>query len=226
MSIRAVRGRDVLKPEAFKLRKKNFSFLQISKELNIPKSTLSGWFKNELWSKEISKELSQANSQRAADRLCLMADANKKKFENLRASYRREAEKEFPRLFRNKLFFASLMIYAGEGDLKVKNSLVRVANTDWRMLKTFKKFLNEICNLPDEKIHGAIVLYPDLDEAKCKKFWSGKIGIRPNQFHKSQFIKGKHTTNRLKNGIAYVIVCSRELKEKILVWINLCYKSF
>ena len=219
------RARVQFKEEVFKLRRKKLSLLKISKILGIPKSTISGWLKNELWSKQITKKLVAETSRMAGDRIRLLSKINKKRFENNRRTFRQSAKQEFKKLFENKLFLTSLMIYAGEGDLKIENSIVRIANTDWRMLLTFNRFLKEICAVPEEKIHAAIVLYPDLNEIKCKRFWSQKIGIKPEMFHKTQFIKGKHPSNRLKNGIAYVIVCSRELKEKISVWIDLCYKN-
>lgn len=220
----AVRKNEEMKKKAIVLRRKSLSYLEISRQLKIPKSTVAGWLSSQKWSREIAVKLGQKHSASQSKRLKLMAAANKKRFEDMRNSYREKAREEFRKLEGDRLFIAALMIYAGEGDLK-SSPIVRIANTDYRMLKLFRIFLENICKIPKGKIHGAIILYPDLDETACKKFWSKAIGIKPEQFHKTQFITGKHPTNRLKNGIGYVIVSSRELKEKILVWIDLCYKN-
>jgi len=225
MIYKAVGEKEEMRKAATVLRRKSLSYLEISRHLSIPKSTIAGWFKGEKWSQEIAKKLASKQRGIQADRIRLMSVANKKRFEKIRESYRQKAKEEFSGLFDKKLFIASLMLYAGEGDLQNANSNVRIANTNWRMLKVFKRFLLDVCGVPKEKIRCAIVLYPDLDEGVCKTFWSKVLGIKFEQFHKTQFIKGKHPTNRLKNGIGYVIVSSRELKEKILVWIDLCYKN-
>jgi hypothetical protein len=224
MNTKAVRDTNVLKTEVFKLRRENKSYREISKRLKIPKSTLSGWLKNQVWSQEISAKLSQENSLISTSRLRLMANANKKRFEDIRAKYREEAEKEFNKYFRDKLFVSGLMIYAGEGDSKIANSIVRIANTDWRMIDIFLRFIQNICKVDKSKIRLALTLYPDLNDNECKLFWSDKTGVSLSRFHKTQFIKGHHPTNRLKNGVCSAIVCSREIKEKISVWIDLCYK--
>lgn len=224
MNTKRVRNTNALKIEAFKLRRENNSYREISKKLMIPKSTLSGWLKGHVWSNKISKKLSLENSLSSSSRLRLMADANKKRFEDIRISYRKEAKEEFNKHLGDKLFVSGLMIYAGEGDSKVTNSIVRIANTDWRMINVFLRFIQNICEVDKSKIRLALTLYPDLNDDECKNFWSDKTGVSLSQFHKTQFIKGRHPTNRLKNGVCSAIVCSREIKEKILVWIDLCYK--
>jgi len=66
-----------------------------------------------------------------------------------------------------------------------------------------------------------LILYPDLNENQCKKFWVKVSGISRNQFYKTQFIKGRHPTRRISHGICNLYVASRELKEKIFTWIKL-----
>ena len=118
------------------------------------------------------------------------------------------------------------MIYWGEGDSKIENSNVRISNTNPDMIRLFNLFLQGICGVPKEKIKMALILYPDLNERKCKNFWSNTSGIPQDQFTKTQFINGRHPTKRLTNGIALVYFSSRELKEKIFIWIELFHKQF
>ena len=162
----------------------------------------------------------------AGKRLRLINKARRKMWEDWREEARQQARKEFPRLRKNPLFIAGIMLYWGEGDSKIENSIVRLSNTTPGIIRIFSLFLQKICYLPKEKIRIAMVLYPDLDEKKCKQFWSAISGIPNNQFRKTQFIKGKHPTKRLPNGICESYVSSRQLKEKIFVWINLFSKEY
>lgn len=217
--------RNTLRYSAIKLRRQGYSYSAINKKLLIPKSTLSGWFKKEPWSESLKLKLSKKNSSNQVARLWVMSKVNKVRFELSRQKARNLAVSQFDELIKDKLFLAGIMAYSGEGDSKLENSIVRIANTDPRMIKLFCNFLFKVCKIKPEKIRVALILYPDLIDLDCRDYWSEITKVPVSQFHKTQFIKGKHPTNRLKFGICYVIVCSRELKEKLLVWIDLCYKS-
>lgn len=142
----------------------------------------------------------------------------------LRRVARQEAQKDFLKLIKNPLFIAGLMLYWGEGDSKTKNP-IRLSNTDPRMISLYIKFLVKCLNIPKEKLRSNIILYPDLSKRKCINFWIEKTGMPKQQFYKTQFIKGKHPTKRLTNGICMVVYSNREIKEKILVWIDLLSKK-
>ncbi len=211
---------------AIKLRKKGLSYNKISKELSIPKSTMHYWFKDLRWSEKIKKKLNERNNRMARKRMKIISKVNSSKWEEWRESHRREARKEFNNLVKSPLFVGGLNMYWGEGDSKIENGMVRLANTDSRMIKLFVDFLEFITKIPIEKIKIYLVLYPDLSENKCINFWSQVTGISKLQFGKVQFIKGKHPTKRLEHGICTVHVNSRGLKEKIAVWIDLYYKKY
>jgi hypothetical protein len=110
------------------------------------------------------------------------------------------------------------------GDNKPRSS-VRIANTNPRIIKLFYKFLRKICKIPKEKVYVNLLLYPDLQEEKCKNFWYKQTGIPLKQFGKSTIISRRHPTKKLENGICLLKVkASGELKEKILVWEDLLLK--
>ncbi|RLG12026.1 hypothetical protein DRN69_07125 [Candidatus Pacearchaeota archaeon] len=206
---------------AIKLRKQGKSYNKISGELKIPKSTLSDWLSDIKWSEDIKKELTRKANYIARKRLRLINKARKKMWEEWRKEARQQAVKEFPRLKKNFLFLAGLMLYWGEGDSKMENSVVRLSNTDPMMIKIFSYFLQKICLVTIEKIRLQMILYPDLNEGVCKKFWSEAAVIPESQFYKTQFIQGKHPTRRLTYGICIIRTGGRQLKEKIYTWIKL-----
>lgn len=211
---------------AIKLRRAGKSYNKISKELGVPKSTLSDWFSSIGWSKTVKRELTRKANYIARKRLRLINKERRTMWEQWRERAREEARKEFPRLQRNPLFIAGIMLYWGEGDSKIENCHVRLSNTSPNMIRLFSIFLQKICHVPTEKLRAAVILYPDLNEIRCKRVWSTASGIPEKQFTKTQFIKGFHPTKRLAHGICLVYLSSRQLKEKIFVWIDLFHKQF
>ena len=203
---------------AIKLRKTGKSYNKICKELGIPKSTMHYWFRNLRWSQRIKKELTEKAEIQATKRLRAVIRAQKKRWKEYRKQYQEEAKKEFRALKSNPLFLAGLMLYWGEGDNSSK-SQVRLSNTDSRMIKLFNEFLRKTCKISEEKIRLSLIIYPDLDDEDCKKFWNNKTKISLKQFDKSSVIYGRHPTKRLKNGICIIRVNSSPgLKEKIIIW--------
>lgn len=206
---------------AIKLRKQGLSYNKISKVLDIPKSTLSEWLSGLKWSVAIRSDLSRRANYIARKRLRLINKKRREYWEQWREEAREEARKDFQNLIRNPLFIAGAMLYWGEGDSNLTNGHIGFTNTNPNMMRLFTLFLMQICKIPKEKIRVQMVLYPDLDEGKCKNFWSSETGIPKEYFYKTQFIRGRHPTKRLSHGIFMVRFSSRQLKEKIAVWINL-----
>lgn len=211
---------------AIKLRKQGASYNKISEELGIPKSTMVYWFRDEEWSKEIKKILNWKNNFLSKQRLSTYIKIRRERLGAFYEQCRKEALDEFPRLKNNLLFIAGLMLYWGEGDSNVKNCSIRLANSDSKMIALFFKFLKEIAKIPEEKIKIGLILYPDLNDIKCKEYWSQKTGVKINQFIKSTYVKGKHHTKRLTNGIAVIYFTNRGFKEKLFAWIKLFQREF
>ena len=209
---------------AIKLRRQGKSYRAITKELGIPKSTLSEWFSGIAWSGEIRDELARRAIYISRKRLRLVNKERAKMWERWREAAREEARKDFPTLAKNPLFVAGVMLYWGEGDGKPRNP-VRISNTDPRMIRLYMRFVTSVLHIPLETARVTLVLYPDLSEVDSKKVWTDATGIQPFQFYKTQFIQGRHPTKRLSYGICMVTCGNKQLKEKILVWIDLLHKK-
>ncbi len=212
------------KEKAIELRHQNKSYKSISHELNIPLGTLAGWFRNELWSQEIRDKLGIEQSLSFPKRLQAMMKANKERWSKIHQNYRDQAKNKFVTLKDNPLFIAGLMLYWGEGDKGSKSSQVKLANTDPAMIRIFYAFLKDVIDVPTEKIHIWLLLYPDLLDNVQKNFWSKATGVPLSQFKNSIYIQGRHPTKRLSYGVCNIYVSSREFKEKIMTWIDLCQK--
>lgn len=206
------------KVQAFEMRRRGMSFNEIVAELGMSKSTLSHWFRDVDWSREIGKNLSEQVQKESTGRIYSL---NKKRGAVLKAWYmaaEEEARQEMERLRHNPLFISAIAMYWGEGD-KCTKGLVRITNTDPQMLVIFRRFLVEICNVPEAKLRGALFLYSDLNESLCREYWVTQVGIR--RFHKTMFLPSRHSSKRLPYGTCTLTVSSSYLKHKMLTWIDL-----
>ena len=209
---------------AIKLRKQNKSYDEINKILGIPKGTLAGWLKNDPSSKKAKLFLNSKSNKRVADRIKKFVEENRKRHKNRRKNIQDDAIKQFKILRKDYLFVAGTMLYWAEGDNKLGNPF-RLTNTDPRMISLYIKYLIKILDISKKDIRPAIILYPDLSEEECVRFWSKVTGIVSEQFYKTQFIKGKHPTKRLSYGICMVNCNNRPTKQKVLTWIDLLSKT-
>ena len=209
------------KEAAIKLRKSGLSYNQIRSKLGIPKSTLTNWLSRRDWSKSIRNDLLHKSHIVSAEHIRYMNKIRLEKWEQWRGQARKEALSRFPDIKESPLFISGTMLYWGEGDSNLENSIVRLTNTDPNMIKLFVLFLNKICFIKKDQIKISLVIYKDLDERVCKTYWAKSSELSESNYIKSQVIKGRHPTKRLKYGICTVYVSSRQLKEKIMVWINL-----
>lgn len=213
------------KEKAFELRRQSLSYKKISRELDIPISTLAGWFKHEPWSIEIRDRLASTESLAYPEKLKRLVVIVKQKYAILHESYRKEAREEFHKLKNDPLFIAGLMLYWGEGDKKIENSNTRLANSEPGIIRVFYLFLTRAMSIPDEKVKFNLLLYPDLADIPLKRIWSSATGIPLSQFRKSIYIKGRHPTRRLSYGVGTISVGGRKYKEKLLEWIKICEKE-
>lgn len=205
---------------AFRLRKLGKSYREIVQEIRMSKGTISLWFKDVDWSKDIQAQLAKRARDISTARLIVLNTARKKKLQQLYRKAEEEAAQEFAKFRNDPLFIAGIFTYWGEGDKRDKNSL-RLCNTDPIMIKIYVEFLQKICNVPPERICPWLLLYPDLNEHICKKFWIKNAGLASCSFKKSIFIEGRHKRNRLTYGVCNISVHDSYLKAKLLRWIKL-----
>lgn len=212
------------KETAIHLRKSGKSYNQIVKVLRIPKSTLAFWFKNVQWSQAIKSKLSEIAKEESRQRMIVLARQARQERIKMYNSYRLRAKTQYKEFKNDKLFMTGLMLYWGEGDSKLENGVIRITNTDPHMIKLFNIFLKKYFTDVYEKVKAYLILYPDLDDKECKKFWSKKIKIPYERFLKSHSNKGKHPTKRLSHGICTLFISSRRNKEVVNTWMEL-FKS-
>lgn len=163
---------------AIDLRKKGYSYSYISEELLISKGTLSYWLTSIPY--QPNKEtIAMIGKARAASGLA----KNHQKMESiLRAQA--EAKKDIDNINKRDLFMVGLGLYIGEGSKT--NNLVRMVNSDYKVILLAMRWFNEVIGVPKENFSIRLHLYPDSNEKKTLRFWSKITGLPLGQFKKSQ----------------------------------------
>lgn len=213
------------KLQAIQLRKEGKSYLEISNTLGISKSTLSNWFSGVVWSEKTKNRLAALATEKA--RVRMTAISHRRRAE-LVESYNKQkitALREFPKFKKDILFIAGLVAYWREGDNKLADGVIRIANTDPLMVRLFYRFLKKYMPEISDRAKMYLVLYPDLNDHLCKQYWSSQVGLPLDKFFKSSYIKGKCPTKRLSYGIGTLTISSRLYKEKVITWIDLFKKE-
>jgi hypothetical protein len=169
------------------LRSKGKSLPEISKEAGIPKTTVYRYIRNvrilpeylQLWYGK------RGGSRKRRDRKLIEA---KKYGEKIVGNL---SEKEKALIF-SSLYWAE----GGKGDFNF-------TNTDADMIKIFVEILQDIFKVDLSRLRINLRLYEDLDEEKCKKYWSGIIGISKDKILNINRIPGKKK-GKLKWGMCRV----------------------
>ncbi len=211
------------KVRAYELRRNGKSYSEIRAALRIPKSTLASWFKKEGWSKKIRARLGAKASFSFPAKTIAVARSNRIRWNAWRQAFRDQAEGEFPVRKARPLFLAGTMLYWGKGG-KSPTSILKLADSDPVMVRTFFNFLKRELGVPPDTIGVYLVLYPDLSDDMMKSFWSKATGIPHSQFRRSVYIKSRRPSKRLSYGVCNIYVNNKGLKEKILTWIDLYQK--
>lgn len=209
---------------AFKMRMGGKSYNEIRTALKIPKATLSNWFSKIDWSNDMSKKLAAAVQKQHTVRLVELDRVRGTRLKHLYEEAREEARNDLLELKYNPLFIAGLMLYWGEGDKLTKYSTA-ITNTDPDLIRLYVSFLKNACRIPEEKIKAHVLVYPDLNEENCRKYWARESSIKLSHFTKSTTILGRHKTRRMRYGVCMIGISSTYLKVKMLEWLKLLPKE-
>ncbi|MEK7080641.1 MAG: hypothetical protein AAB925_02305 [Patescibacteria group bacterium] len=206
-----------LKNRATSLRKRGLSFRYIENKLGIPRSTLSGWFKNiKLPEKQRKKLLDSwkkglANARKKAA-LWHIEDKNKR-----RETIRQEVKTFFLDVTIEKKMGELIMatFYLAEGG-KMENNF-SLANSNPEILKGIVNLLRLLYKIDELKFRCALHLRKDQDEKELREFWSKILKIPESQFIKTQFDKRtiKKTYEHYK-GVCVLIYYDMALQRRIL----------
>jgi len=210
---------DKVRARALRLRLGGRSYNEIQKNLGVPKSTLSGWFKDVV--------LSDAARNRLASRTRLGSAAliKRNKMQTHRAEQRARgmhflAKRKIPNLNKRDILIIGAVLYWAEGykRLKIKDGKERMdhtisfVNSDAEMVSVFVRFLREILLIPTERIRLSMRLYAHINEGEALRYWTQATELPRKCFFKTTYLvsgasMGVRPYNRLPWGTLQVQVC-------------------
>ena len=206
----------------FKERRKKYN--QINTLLNIPKSTLSTWFKNYPLSRVIKKRNILKTKIIWARNI---TNFNKKRSQILKVEHNKlinSYAKEIPKLNKERLFWIGLGLFWAEGGKKEK-SAVRFSNSDPKIIQLIMRFFIEICKIDNSVFKFRIHLHPNIEKEKTQKFWAKILKAKKQQFYRPQIViskssKKKRKHNTLLYGTLHIYIKKVESMRKLKGWIK------
>lgn len=210
-----------LRQKAISLRKKGISIVKIEKSLGIPRSTLSGWFREiNLTAKQKNRlERNKIIALKKARPLAVIWH-NKQKIHRLNIA-KNEANQLVNKIRNNNsiIELSLALLYLGEG---FKNSSrTGMGNSNPLILKFFLTVMTKVFMLDVNKIGFELHLRADQNPDKMKRYWSKQLKAPLSRFTKTSIdnrTEGKPTFPHYK-GVC-VINCSNVAIQRKLVYIG------
>ena len=179
-----------LKAKAIKLRRHGLSIKKVEKKLGVPRSTLSGWFKNvELspqhkeqlhndWKNALVKARQKAIEWHTSEKKKRLLTAEKEAFDVLSKINTGHSE---------IIDLALAILYLGEG---FKTTVgIGIGNSDPLLLRFFISALKKNYNFPISAIKCELHLRADQNPALIKRYWSKELEIPLTNFTTITFDK-------------------------------------
>jgi hypothetical protein len=207
------------KKDAIRMRTHGASIRDVERDLGIPRSTLSGWFKKIRLTKRAQHALTvRKNKSLIKARIKAVLWHNQKKAERL-VEAQAAAAKTLGRISTRDMATMELalaMLYLGEGTkAKVETSL---GSSDHEILRFFVACLQNIYHVPTEKIRCELHLRADQNSRKLTQYWSEKLELPESNFGKPSFdrrTKGSPTFSHYK-GVCLVRCGQVAIQRKLL----------
>lgn len=181
-------AKSLLRLEARRLRQAGESIIVISKNLDLPKSTISKWCRDITLSVEQTSRLlsNKILGLKKAQLLGALVQKNRRlaRIEK----YIQEGHDKFKNISKDQLFVAGLALYLGEGR---KSQRTVFTNSDPRIIKFMLGWFKEFFNI----FNNQITFYVYLNEIHRDRenfvlsYWSNYLNVPMSRFKKVTFIK-------------------------------------
>lgn len=212
-----------LKEKAIVLRQNGCSIRHIEKQLKIPRSTLSGWFKMIVLTHQqkdkLRKEWLNALGKARQKAVIWHHDQKNKRLEQAKTQAS-EILSKIDMLNPQIVELALAMLYLGEG---FKKSVTALGNSDPLILKFFLFILLNIYHLDPKKIRCELHLRADQNPQKMKRFWSQELNLSIENFKSisiDQRTKGSKTYSIYK-GVCIIRCGNVAIQRKLLFLANM-----
>ncbi len=189
------------KKQAVFLRKMGKSYSEISRELRIPKSTLSYWLRD-VGMKRILREKLNRRSNEAG----LKALLKRNKLQTMEAQKRanvimEKSAQEIMNLDLEKLRLIGVALYLGEGG-KSQNR-VDFTNSNPEIIRLIMIFFRQTCKVREEKFRIQLSIHDGKNIPRAKKYWSEITGVPEKQFIKVNLSISKYSKKKRRKKLPF-----------------------
>jgi len=178
-----------IRKRAIKLRKEGKTTKEIGTELNInvPKSTYTGWFAGIVLNSEQKKRISDLNAKRLDEARIKAVQVNRKK----RVDYLNALNKiNFPISKRvNNVETAKIalaMLCLGEATKYGNGSVFSLGNTNHKIITLYIDLLRRCFKIDESKFRCTVMCRADQNISDLEKYWRKITGISKKQFYKAR----------------------------------------
>ena len=205
------------------------SYGYISKQLGIPKSTLSTWYGN-----TVRKPVSRSEMLSHLSRIRHLAVlAIKQKYNKMRVEedlqVESEAKRQLAGFSHDAIIYKTIaaFLYWAEGAKHEKVSGLKFVNTDLRLCLTFLSLLRHCYPIDNSKIRITLHVHHYHSIKVAKKFWSDGLSVPIEQFNKVYIKKRSITKKFRKNfaGICIIYYPSSRIRKELLTFGTLLMKE-
>lgn len=220
-------SKDSLRQKAVILRKQGYTYSEILKQVQISKSTLSGWMSTVILSEQEENKIKLKKINAALKG----GQARRKQRLELLKTIKEKAQTEIEQVSQRELWFMGVMLYWAEGSkekLYRQGSDVIFSNSDPFMNKLFLKWLETCLKIPQDQISLAIYIHENEEKRidAVVDFWQSVIGYNREKFDKIYYKKHTLQSNRRNKGDQYYgllrvrVKKSTNINRKIAGWIE------
>lgn len=210
------------KEAAVSLRKTGMSMTVIERKLDIPRSTLSGWFKNIIISEEQRLRLMKNRRDGWAKARIKAAESHRahKTKRLLKAKQEAMETLEEIEITDAVLDLAFAMLYFGEG---AKSGGTSISSSDPKILRFVINVLKRNYSVDVDKMRFDLHLRMDQSSDKLKKYWAQELNVPLGRFKYAAFDRrseGKPTYEHYK-GVCVLNCGQIAIQRKLLYLYNL-----
>ena len=178
-----------IKETAKKMRKEGISFGDISKKLEVSKSTLSFWFKDIILPESVIKRIKTRGNAKSIRGLLRYTESRRKERIERNIFQKQEGAGVVGKLSNRDILMAGLGLYWGEG-YKYENSELGFTNSNPDMIRFYFKWL-ELWNIKKDSLIFRLSIneFFRKEENVIKNFWINFLGVKKEQFSKTTYIQ-------------------------------------
>ena len=205
------------------MRRKGISIIVIARDLNVSKSSVSGWCSDIILTEEQFERLRKNSGISWKTGQRMGAEANKKKRTDAIEEADRWAKKLIKKISKRELLLIGVALYWSEGSKSDSTSRFMFANSDPNMILLMKNILIKVMEVASDDIVCGIQINR-IHEKRIKKvliFWKKLLELQDSQIRKPYFVNTK-VSKIYENYENYFGVCrlfvrrSKYLKYKML----------